>query len=204
MSFLKTFLEHSKDEIWGKIANDIGGTFENGGLCGRDVLRYSSGEWEITLDTYTVNSGNYRNTYTRMRAPFVNKDKLYFKIYREGVLSTIAKAFGMKEIEIGDKFFDMDFIIKGNNEEKIKLLLDDHKLKELIRKQPDICFEIKNDDGWFAQKFPNGVDELYFQCSGDLENEELLKSLFEMFCITLQRLVQIDSAYESDPNVKIL
>ena len=116
MGILRSILGPSKDEIWGQLANDIGGEYENGGFWRSDVLRYHSGEWEITLDTYTVNTGKSSTTYTRIRAPFVNKDGLYFKIYRKGVFSTIGKAFGMQDIEIYDPYFDDAFIIQGNNE----------------------------------------------------------------------------------------
>jgi hypothetical protein len=55
-----------------------------------------------------------------MRAPFVNKDGLYFKIYRKGIFSSIGRFFGMQDLEIGDSFFDGNFIIKGNNPKQIK------------------------------------------------------------------------------------
>lgn len=66
-----------------------------------------------------------------MRAPFLNKDGLYFKISRQGFFDSIGKLFGMQDIEIGDPFFDEQFVIKGNNPEKIKLLFADGNIKEL-------------------------------------------------------------------------
>ena len=203
MGFLRSVFGPSKDEIWGQLASDIGGEYEDGGFLGRDVLRYHFGEWEITLDTYTQSTGKSSTTYTRMRAPFANKDGLYFKIYNQGFFASIGKALGMQDIETGDTYFDEHFVIKGNSPENIKLLLGDPNLKELIQHQPAICFEVKGDEGWFGSRFPDGVDELHFQCYGILRDEALLKNLFEMFSIALQRLVQIDSAYEIDPNVKL-
>lgn len=196
----------SKDEIWTQIANDIDGEFIEGGFWGEDVLIYKHGEWQILLDNYTVmmytGTVTIPTTYTRMRAPFINKDGLYFKIYREGFFSSIGKLFGMQDIKIGDPFFDNEFIIKGNNPEKIKLLLADAKIKELCQEQPQIHFEIKDDEGWLGPDFPEGVDQLSFQC-GVINETALLKSLFELFSITLERLVQIDSAYEDDPKVQL-
>jgi hypothetical protein len=203
MGFLSSIFGPSKDEIWGQIATDIGGSYEDGGFWGRDVLRYRSGEWEITLDTYTVSTGKSSTTYTRMRAPFINKDGLYFKIYREGIFSAIGKLFKMQDITVGDPFFDEQFVVKGNNEEKLKQLLSDPKLKELIEHQPNICFEVKGDEGFFGGTFPEGVDELNFTCYGVLRDVDLLKNLFAMFTATLERLVQIDSAYANDPNVRL-
>ena len=130
MGILRSIFGPSKGEIWSQIAMDIGGhyDYEDGWFSGRDVVRYRAGEWEITLDTYSSGSGKGRVTYTRMRAPFVNKDGLYFKIYREGYFTSIGKFFGMQDIQIGDPYFDENFVIKGNNEEKIRLLLRDTTL----------------------------------------------------------------------------
>ena len=193
----------SKDEIWTQIAADIGGEFIEGGFWGKDVLIYRHGEWKILLDTYVVSTGTSSYSVTRMRAPFINKDDLYFKISREGFFSSIGKFFGMQDIEIGDPFFDKQFIIKGNNPEKIKLLLGDDRIKELCQTQPRIHLSIKDDEGWFGTDFPEGVDELYFECVGVIKETVLLKALFGLFCLILQRLVQIDSAYEDDPQVTL-
>ncbi len=167
MSLLRSIFGPSKDEIWSSIAKDIGGKYIEGGFWKKDVLRYRHREWEILLDTYTQSSGSGSNhsstTYTRMRAPFVNKDGLYFKIYRKGIFSSIGRFFGMQDLEIGDSFFDENFIIKGNNPKQIKRLLNNEPIKDLIRQQRRIHFEIRDDEGWFGNSFPEGVDELYFQ-----------------------------------------
>ena len=201
MSKRKSIFGPSKDEIWEQIATDIGGEFIQGGFWGKDVLIYKHGEWQILLDTYVVSAGTSSYTVTRMRAPFVNKDDLYFKISRQGFFGSIGKLFGIQDIEIGDPFFDKQFIIKGNNPEKIKLLLADRNIKELCQRQPRIHLRIKDDEGWFDTDFPEGVDALHFECVGVIKETALLKSLFALFCLILERLVRLDSAYADDPEV---
>ena len=138
-----------------------------------------------------------------MRAPFINKDGLYFSLSNEGFLSSIGKLLGMQDIVVGDRYFDDRFLIEGNIPEKIKLLLADDRIRELCQKQPKVHLRIKDDEGVFGADFPDGVDELYFECAGVIKETEILKDLFELFCLILERLVQIDSAYEDDPNVKL-
>lgn len=203
MGILRSIFGPSQNEIWSKIAADVGGNYQAGNFWSGGVLRYRSGQWEITLDTYTVSTGKSSITYTRMRAPFVNKDGLRFKIYRAGLFASIGKMLGMQDIEVLDPSFSERFIIQGNIVEKIKWLLDDPELKTLIDRQPQVHLEIKDDEGWFKDTFPEGVDELCFLCVGVLRDEALLKGLFDMFSLTLRRLVQIDSAYDSDPNMKL-
>ena len=203
MTAQRSILGLSRDELWKQLAADVGGEYEDGGHLGQDVLRYRAGEWEITVDTYAAGDGDSLVTHTRMRAPFINKDGLYFKISREGLFAPIEKLLGMQDIQIGNEYFDENFLIKGNNDEKIKLLLKSPKLRNLIQSQPEINFEIREDEGWFGASFPDGVDELYFECHGVLNDKKKLKSLFDMFSTALERLVQIDSAYDDDPEVEL-
>ena len=61
------------------------------GNYGNDKVRYKSEQWELVLDTYSIPYNQTQRFYTRMRAPFVNKDGLYFKVYPEGFLPRLAK-----------------------------------------------------------------------------------------------------------------
>jgi len=193
----------SKAEIWSQMAADIGADYIEGGWFKGDGVVYQHGEWKLVLDTYTVRSNNSSTTYTRLRAPFVNKDGLYFKIYREGVFSSVGKFFGMQDLEIGDPFFDDSFVIKGNNQQQLIRLLSDEQLKNLMHDQSRVSLEIRDDEGWFGTDFAEGVDELYFCRVGVMRDVAELKALFELVSHTLTRLVQIDSAYENDPNVDL-
>lgn len=204
MSLFRTLFGPSKKEIWSQIAYDIGGRYKDGGFWNRDYIQYQYGEWEIVLDTYKRSNGKSSTTFTRMRAPFANRDGLYFKIYREGFFSGVSRFFGMQDIVIGDEFFDNDFIIKGNSEEQIVRMLAGDEIKALIEQQPRVHFEIRDDEGIFRNGYPEGVDELYFQCIGTLKDEEQIKYLFDLFAFTLERLVDIDSAYPDNPNIKIV
>jgi len=110
---------------------------------------------------------------------------------------------GFQDIVIGDRYFDEEFIIKGNSETQIKSLLNDDRIKKLLRWQPKVNIKIQSDNSWFFKKYPEGVNELYFSCVGIMKTPEDLRNLFELFCLILDRLVKIDSAYADDPNVSV-
>lgn len=200
MGLLSGFFGPSKDEVWSQLSNELGAEFLESGFFknGKVILDYNN--WEITLDTYTVHTGKTNVTYTRMRAPYVNKDGFRFTIYRKSVFSWLGKMFGKQDIELGDTFFDEDFIIQGEPESSVIKLFSNRKIKELIQKQPQIHLQVKDDEGWFAKKFPEGVDELYFQVVGIIKDKERLKSLFDLFAAVLEELCKIGSAYAKDPN----
>jgi len=204
MSVLRSVFGPSKDEIWGQMANEIGGEFIDRGFWKSDALAFKHKEWTIILDTFTRRHGNHSRKYTRIRAPFVNKDGLYFKIYRKSFFSTIGKLLGMQDIKVGDPYFDEAFIIKGNSDEKIQKLLKSDQLKELIRQIPKVHFQVKDSEYLLFQKtFPDGVDMLYFESMGVIKDRQTLKNLFLLFSAILERLVQIDSAYADDPLIEL-
>ena len=206
MGFLRALFGPSRQEIWQELCNRLGAEYDGGSWFTGDALRLQHGEWEIVLDEYTRSSGSGKNrrtkTYTRFRAPFVNKDNLYFEIYRESIFSPLGKMMGFQDIQIGDDYFDDNFVIKGNSEQKIRQLLNDQYMKDLIHRNPDISFTIKDDEGWFGETFPNGVDQLYFSARV-IRDVNQLHDIFDLFATTLERLVKIDSAYEDDPNVHL-
>ncbi len=180
-----------KDIILSKIAEDIGGDYFDGELA------YKTGEWKILLDTSTFRSSSMNVMFTRMSALFLTKDNLYFNLSRKGTF------FGKKGILIGDSSFDRNFTIKGNNVNKIRILFSDKRLRDLINLQPKISLEILNEKVAYCNDYLEGVHKLYFECRGLIKDEKLLKGLFCIFSLTLERLVQIGSAYNDDPYVKL-
>ena len=200
MGVLRKLFGPSKEEIWLQLSREIGARYVDGGFWKGDKVETTHGEWTITLDTYTVSTGNSSVTYTRMRVPFVNPDGFRFTIYRKGLFSYIAKWFGMQDIQVGHEPFDEDFIIKGTDQEKLRALFSNPKVRELISLQPEIHFTVKDDEGFSGPRFPEGVDELYFRVPGVIKDVARLKLLYELFGETLDQLCRIGSAYEKAPN----
>ena len=105
---------------------------------------------------------------------------------------------------MGHEEFDRDFVIQGNDEQKLRRLFSSQKIRELIAAQPKIQFSVKDDDGKFwCKNFPEGVDELYFQVVGVIKDLERLKLLYDLFAETLDELCRMGSAYEQAPPVKL-
>lgn len=220
MSIFKRIFGPSQEEIWQQLCNQIpNAEFIKGGFwqgSNRVVVTFKC--WKIILDTYTTShttSGGYGSTYsnsttyststtyTRMRVAYVSNDGLWFKINRRGWFFELGKLFGGQDIQVGDPEFESKFIIQGNNETKIRQLFANARIRDLILQQPSIVFEIKDNKGFFGQRFPTDVDELYFEVTGTIEDVERLKSLFELFAQTLKQLCSIGSAYEVDPNIEL-
>ena len=192
----------SKLKIWEQLAEELGGRFVKGKGLKKDKVMARHREWVISLDHFVRSSGNTHIPMTRIRAPYVNRDDFIFRIYRKGLFPGIGKLFGVQDIVIGYPEFDDPFIIQGNDEKKLRMLFDHQDIRDLISFQPRIKMLIQEDGGWFKEKFPEGVNELYFEAVGIISNLAQLHDLFELFAITLDHLCDIGTAYEDRPPFK--
>lgn len=203
MGVLRKWFGPSRKEIWQQFCNQTGSSFIDGGFWKSDKVDATHNQWTVTLDLYVVSTGKSTITYTRMRAPYVNPDGFRFNIYRKGIFTEIGKWFGMQDVTVGYESFDRDFVIQGNDEQKLRRLFSSQKIRDLISAQPDIRFSVKDDEGFWGKSFPEGVDELYFQVVGVIKDIERLKLLYELFAETLDELCRMGSAYEQPPPVKL-
>ena len=192
-----------REAIWRLVAEQLQGTFVKGGAWKSDRVRVDHDDWTITLDQYVVSTGKVTFIVTRMRAPFVSASPFRFTVSRTNLLSPVARLLGMMDIEVGDPPFDKDFVIKANDEIRVRQLLGSTRLRELIASQKDIKFAIRDDEGWFGSKFPPGVDELVYEVIGTIEDLDRLKRLFDLFAVTLDELERIGVAKPDPPGVTL-
>lgn len=193
----------SRKEIWMELAREIKANYIEGGFWTGDKVEAYADNWIVVLDTYTVSTGKSSVTYTRMRAPFINLDNFYFKIYRKGFFSDLGKLLGMQDINVGYGQFDDEFIIKSNNEEEVRRLFSNEKIRNLIELQCKINLEVKDDEGFFNVHFPDGVDELYFLVPGVIKDIGVLKELYELFDEVLRQLCCIGTASNENPGIEL-
>jgi hypothetical protein len=163
------------DSAWRQVASDIGAEFVPGGLFSSSKVQAHIGQAMVTLDTYSVPSGDSSSTYTRMRAPLQNKDGFQFTVFREGLVARLDKKLGLQDIEIGVPDFDREFVIQANNESRVRTLLANAGIRELIRAQPRIRLGIVKGD-------------LHFEAQGVIRDVQRLKSLFDLFGKVLDQL----------------
>jgi len=201
MGILRQIFGPSRDEVWQQFAGEIGATFEPGGYFRQGVVRAKTREWIVTLDTYTVSTGKSSTIYTRLRAPYVNRDGFRFDVSRKHLFTGIAKFFGMQDVEIGDPWFDEEFVVQGTDVGRLQRLFGNQRIRELLQAQPNVHLSVKDDEGWFGTKFPEGVDELHFLALGVIKDTERLRGLFDLFSEVLDELCRMGSAYEDAPSV---
>ena len=193
----------SREEIWRRLSEEVGGTFVDGGFWKDDKVEVAHGDWTVTLDRYVVSTGKVTVVYTRMRAPYVNPDGFRFSVYRAGLFSGIGKLLGMQDIEVGHEPFDTDFVVKGNDESKVRRLFSNPAIRDLVAAQPEIRFDVNPaEHGWFSRKYPENTDELSFMVTGVVKDIERLKQVYALFAATLDELTRMGAAYQRAPERK--
>ncbi|MEL6251581.1 MAG: DUF3137 domain-containing protein, partial [Bacteroidota bacterium] len=186
-------------QIWKQLAEQLEGEFIKGNFVKTDRVEAYHGDWMIVLDSFIVD----KMTFTRIRAPYINRDDFTFKVYREHLGHKISKALGMKDIEVGHPEFDKDFIIQGSDERKLQMMFANPNIRQLISWQPKILLELRREAPLFSKpKFPDDVNEIYYQVTGIVKDLNQLHDLFELFGHLLDHLCAIGTAYEDDPEFK--
>jgi len=189
----------SREKVWRALAAEMGARYVEPKWWGGDRVTAEVGQWEIVLDWYHAN----KVTYTRMRAPYVNADGFRFHLFRKHFLSGVAEWLGFQDVRIGEAAFDDAFVVRGNDEAKLRALLARPRLRALLEAQPEVSLRVVDDEGFFRKKFPAGVDKLEFIVVGVIKDIDRLKLLYELFAETLQALCEMGSAYEDHPGVRL-
>lgn len=186
-------------EVWGHLADDIGGTFKQTGALKTPRLEKEYKVWTILLDTYTVNTGKSSVTYTRMRVPYKRENDVIFKITRRNIFSGIGSMFGMPVVETYDYDFNDEFVIKSNDENVVKEIFQNSELKDRIKAQKRLILKCSP----YKEKKSYTDSEIYFQMTGVLKDEEKLKNLFSLFYLLLDEFVKNGVASEETPTIRL-
>lgn len=193
-----------KEEAWRQLCAEIGAGFMDGGFWKGDKVELRVDDaWRITLDVFSIYYGQRRQRYTRLRVPFVSLDDFRFVIYRKGLFTGLGKLLGGQDVEVGDPEFDEAFVIQGNNEAKLKALFASPNIQKLLHYQPEVRFEVRDNQGRFWETLPESVDVLYFQVEGVVTDVNQLKGLFYLFIETLRELYHLGTVSKMDTGVKL-
>ena len=196
----KNFQERA-ELVWAKLSEEIGGAFlhreEGGGRHDKVFARVDN--WSVTLDLHSENGSEV--LYTRYRAPYINPDGFRFNIYHADFWDNISRAVGFQDVIIGDEVFDDHFRIMGNDERLVRRLFSNRKLRELLKQEPEAHLFVRDSGDWFAEDFPDGVDELVLEVEGEIADLERLARMYGIFAEALRTLCHIGAAYENDPEI---
>lgn len=178
-----------RDAAWRAVA-----ARENGSLVERkDSLKqvhFPHHNWDIVLDQYTVSTGNSSQTYTRLRSLVNARADFRFGLYRENFIVRVGKLLGLRDVTTGNPLLDRDYLVRTNDEDRIRRLVIGSHLPELLAQQPGGKLELVRFRGSWRNR-PENVSELRWLSTGVLRDPRRIELLVALFRETLDRLAAI-------------
>ncbi len=182
-----------------EFSREIGAEYVEGGFWKQDKVVATVKNWTITFEEKKGGMEGDVYKYTTIRSPYVSKDGFQFKITHKNVFgklgefigiqdafNELSKYFGFKVVymKVGHPEFERNFTIKSNNKFKVRTLVENSIIRQLIQSHSDIYLEL--------DKYG-----LYFSNNYAIDDVAMLKSLYELFKEILNTLSNIESTNET-------
>ena len=191
------------EQAWRRLSAEMSAHFAQGKSPDEMIVLAEAKEWTVKLQTEVRETGGYYSTKQRfswMQAHYVSRDGFQFEIYPRRPFSNLSlKLLRMRSVEDSYPEINRNFIVKGNDESKVRRLLASGRIRHLIRHQPSIHLQVREDklDASLAHR----GHLLYCPVAGRvIIDVERLKSLFRLFEETLAQLCHMGSAAAGGPS----
>jgi hypothetical protein len=189
---------HHEKEVWRKLSEEIGGEFKDETGWRNDEVRIKDGEWTVTLSFVGHRGARLDAIYTRLRAPYVNPDKFRFELFHQEWAHRLAHALGWQDVHIGDPLVDKMFVIKASDEAKVRELLSEQPIRDLLVTEKNLHVAVRDAEKFFEPEFPEGVDELVVEVPDKVADLARLERLYKLFAALLHSMGRHSSAYRRD------
>jgi hypothetical protein len=189
---------HHEKEVWRKLSDELGGSFQDDTGWRNDEVRIRDGEWTVTLSFVGHRGARLDAIYTRFRAPYVNPEKVRFELYHQEWAHRLAHLLGWQDVQIGDPRVDKMFVVKASDEAKVKELLSAQAIRDLLVTEKSLHVAVRDAEKFFHPEFPEGVDELVVEVPDKVADLARLERLYRLFAAILHALGRHSSAYRRD------
>lgn len=182
-------------EFWERFASLSEGEVFEGKAWYHDGVVVNYQDFKIIFDYFDVWSGKISKPVTRCFVEFKSIDGFRFKISNEGLASKISKFFGSQDVEINQSDFDEKFVVKANNEFKIKRILANRNIRNYLNQIDKVNLELSDDNGVWDGKLEKGKLQLSCFFYGNTKDENQLMNVLKLFKEIINDLKEIGSIY---------
>ena len=156
-------MQESVETIWRNFTERHKGTFtvETDKIFSSEFSKPSG---HFILSTYRKGIRAKYSMRTKISCTLNHSPKLQFKIRHQGLFNKPLILLGMQDIQIGDQYFDDNFVIQGSPVELLQEFLQQEQVRHLLPKSYELVFELKN-------------NVLEFRCRGFIKENGILESL---------------------------
>jgi hypothetical protein len=121
--------KHRQSTNWKTVAHEFGLQFIEGGIFSNPSMYGTYRGAQVNVETEVSGSGKNKSVYTVVEVALSGLVPINMEVYREGFFQKMGKAIGGDDIQVGDADLDKAFIIKGADEDKIRKLVTNPKVK---------------------------------------------------------------------------
>lgn len=177
--------------IWKQFSKENSGIFRFSPRGYRLDFPYK--DFTITIETYSYYTSHEETSeYIRGVVEFVSRDQFRLLLTRQGLVENISKFFGAQDIQIGDRRFDKDFMIKSNDEVKTRFILSNDSIAGILLKNQTVRLEITDGEGLFGEKPKAGNSMLYYILEGEITEINQLNDISSLFKTVLDALMEMN------------
>lgn len=189
--------DKNKESVWQQFSTENNGLYVVGKYHNLDSVEIVYLNHKIIFDCYihyqVVRGASFETAFTRVRLEFRSPDELKFRLTSQGFIDKVGKLLGAQDIQIGDSAFDNKFMIKGNDEFKIRTILSNQNIKQILSLQKDIQIQILDKEGIFDEPIQKGYSMLYYISENVVDEIEQLNSLLKLYQALIDQLTKTGS-----------
>jgi hypothetical protein len=181
-------------DVWPALAEAVSGDYRVTKRGKPKEVRVEDRGRLLTLDTYTVSTGQSSTTYTRVRAFYRDRDGFQFKLSSENPFTRLFARLGMQDIVVGWPALDQKYVIKSNDPAKVKQLMMGSAVGGLLAAAKPVGLSIKSASRKEKKALGPDVVQLSAEVTGVEKDPERLKWMLAVVSETLDYLARVGSA----------
>ncbi|MCM8536597.1 MAG: hypothetical protein NE334_11735 [Lentisphaeraceae bacterium] len=179
--------------IWAEGVREIKEDYEKNRNPHPIKVQYKYKHWSIKYESgyfhgYKSMTGETLSgagPYTKFKASITSKEKFNLELGTENFVTRTLKKFGHNDILTEDAAFDEEFFIKSNNKNIAKDLLASDQLRQSLQALPTAPNIYTKGRKTRKKLF------IYWRDGDIIDDIDLLKDLFKLFCLMLDQLKKI-------------
>jgi hypothetical protein len=177
MDTIKIISGSTAEDISRQLAQDVQGEE----LIGYHAVLRQDGLPDVLLDIEVDLGGGFEGGYewTRFSAPVQVGDGFRFALHHESFLDKAGKLLGLEDKVIGYPDFDKEFIIKTNNEAKVKTVFEEASVRGYFQSLEAFNLHIAHADG---------ADRLELEIEQAITDATTLHAVYRAFANVLIKL----------------
>jgi hypothetical protein len=163
-------------QLWKEFCEEKNGNLQ---IKNTNDFAFSNMRMRLPYDDSEISFRESDTNLLKIEYCFTKSFDFSFQISFEDFIEKTIKLISKTEVEIGDKHFDNKYLISTNNREKLKGLLSNNLLRELLLLQNISNFQFRNKDG---------KGTIFILGGRHVTKMESLHNLYEIVVITIEYL----------------